>query len=148
LLYAFIPTISRAYRIFTAMPTQVYLIMYVLMFIAALCPRRAQPAHPRGYRAPGLGMLCVLRRGVVGDCVVDRIRAAVTARTPEPGPVRGSDPGWPARHTVARFDQVTDVSDADRDLAFANIEKAAQHYGVHLSETDWHQLGGYRQPDR
>jgi hypothetical protein len=44
------------------------------------------------------------------------------------------------RNAVARFDQVKDVSDEDRDLAFANIEKAARHYGVELSETDWHQL--------
>jgi hypothetical protein len=45
------------------------------------------------------------------------------------------------RNAVARFDQVEDVSDSDRDLAFANIQKAASHYGVDLSETDWHQLG-------
>lgn len=45
------------------------------------------------------------------------------------------------RNAVARFDQVLDVSDADRALAFANIEKAAKYYGVNLSETDWHQLG-------
>lgn len=44
------------------------------------------------------------------------------------------------RNAVARFDQVIDVSDDDRALAFANIEKAAEHYGVDLSETDWHQL--------
>jgi hypothetical protein len=47
------------------------------------------------------------------------------------------------RNAVARFDQVIDVSDADRDLAWANIEKAAQYYDVNLSETDWHQLDGY-----
>lgn len=47
------------------------------------------------------------------------------------------------RNAVARFDQVIDVSDADRALAFANIEKAARHYHVHLSETDWHQLGSH-----
>lgn len=50
------------------------------------------------------------------------------------------------RNAVARFDQVTDVSDADRALAFVNIEKAANHYGVELSETDWHQLGSHPQP--
>lgn len=44
------------------------------------------------------------------------------------------------RNAVARFDQVEDVSDADRDLAWANIEKAAEHYGVELSETDWREL--------
>ena len=49
------------------------------------------------------------------------------------------------RNAVARFDQVIDVSDEDRALAFANIEKAAQHYGVNLSETNWHQLGVHPQ---
>jgi hypothetical protein len=52
------------------------------------------------------------------------------------------------RNAVARFDQVTDVPEADRALAFANIEKAARHYGVDLSETNWHQLGIHPQPNR
>ena len=37
------------------------------------------------------------------------------------------------RNAVARFDQVTDVSDEDRALAFANIKKAAEHYDVELT---------------
>ncbi|HML00188.1 MAG TPA: DUF6582 domain-containing protein [Acidimicrobiales bacterium] len=49
------------------------------------------------------------------------------------------------RNAVARFDQVIDVSEADRAVAFANIEKAAHYYGVELSETDWHQLGVHPQ---
>jgi hypothetical protein len=52
------------------------------------------------------------------------------------------------RNAVARFDQVIDVSDDDRALAFANIEKAARHYGVDLSETNWHQLGSHPQQHR
>ena len=60
LLYAVIPSISKAYWVFTAMATQVYLIMYVLMFVAAWRLRRTEPDHPRGYRAPWLGALCVL----------------------------------------------------------------------------------------
>jgi hypothetical protein len=52
------------------------------------------------------------------------------------------------RNAVARFDQVIDVSDADRALAFANIEKAAKHYGVDLTETNWHQLGVHPQQNR
>jgi glutamate:GABA antiporter len=60
LLYAFIPSVSHAYWIFAAMATQVYLIMYVLMFLAAINLRRSQPDHPRGYRAPALGLLCLL----------------------------------------------------------------------------------------
>jgi hypothetical protein len=52
------------------------------------------------------------------------------------------------RNAVARFDQVIGVSDADRALAFANIEKAADYYGVNLSETSWHDLGVHPQKDR
>ncbi len=52
------------------------------------------------------------------------------------------------RNAVARFDQVTGVSDADRELAFANIEKAAKHYDVELSETSWRDLGAHPQPHR
>src|SRR6266851_5401992 len=60
LLYAFIPSVSHAYWIFAAMATQVYLIMYVLMFIAAMKLRRSQPNHARGYRAPALGLLSLV----------------------------------------------------------------------------------------
>ncbi len=67
LLYAFIPSVSHAYWIFAVMATQVYLIMYVLMFVAAMRLRRSQPDHPRGYRAPALGPLCVL--GAVSSVV-------------------------------------------------------------------------------
>ena len=45
------------------------------------------------------------------------------------------------RNALARFDQVEDVSDADRDLAFANIRKAAEHYGVEVAESSWRDLG-------
>jgi len=60
LLYAFIPSVSSAYWIFSVMTTQVYLIMYVLMFIAAVKLRRNQPDHPRGYKAPALVTQCVI----------------------------------------------------------------------------------------
>jgi hypothetical protein len=45
------------------------------------------------------------------------------------------------RNALARFDQVIDVSDADRSLAFANIQKAASYYGVHVAEESWRDLG-------
>jgi hypothetical protein len=45
------------------------------------------------------------------------------------------------RSALARFNQVNDVSDAERDLAFANIKKAARYYNIELRETDWRQLG-------
>jgi Family of unknown function (DUF6582) len=45
------------------------------------------------------------------------------------------------RNALARFDQVEGVSDKDRDLAFANIKRAADHYGVEVQERSWHVLG-------
>jgi uncharacterized protein DUF6582 len=45
------------------------------------------------------------------------------------------------RNALARFDQVQDVSDADRELAFANIKKAAKHYGIEVAEKRWQDLG-------
>lgn len=45
------------------------------------------------------------------------------------------------QNALARFDQVKDVSDKDRDLAFANILAAAKYYGVKVEEDTWHQLG-------
>ncbi len=45
------------------------------------------------------------------------------------------------RNAIARFDQVKGVSDDDRELAFANIKKAAEHFDVEMTETSWKQLG-------
>jgi amino acid transporter len=58
--YALIPSVSSAYWIFSVITTQVYLIMYLLMFVAAVRLRRTHPDHPRGYRAPLLVTLCVV----------------------------------------------------------------------------------------
>ena len=60
LLYAVVPAVSRAYWVFAALATEVYLIMYILMFVAAINLRRRQPEHPRGYRAPALVTICVV----------------------------------------------------------------------------------------
>ena len=45
------------------------------------------------------------------------------------------------KNALARFHQVERVSDADRELAFANIKKAAQYYGVDVKEDSWRELG-------
>jgi len=45
------------------------------------------------------------------------------------------------KNALARFDQVEDVTDDERDLAFANIKKAAEHYGIDLEEKNWRDLG-------
>ena len=59
-------------------------------------------------------------------------------------PRQRKEPLTDAEHVInalARFDQVEGVSDADRDLAFANIKKAAAYYGVNVRESSWRELG-------
>jgi hypothetical protein len=81
---------------------------------------------------------------------------ALTARSDLPQsvyafPKQRKEPMTDAQHVrnaVARFDQVIGVSDEDRALAFANIEKAAKYYNVNLSETSWHDLGVHPQENR
>ena len=45
------------------------------------------------------------------------------------------------RDAMARFNQVGDVTDVERDLAFANFKKAASHFDIQMKETNWHQFG-------
>ena len=71
LLYALVPSVSSAYWVFAALATEVYLIMYVLMFVAAMRLRVDRPKHPRGYRAPALMTICTV--GVLASlaaCIV------------------------------------------------------------------------------
>jgi amino acid transporter len=60
LLYALVPSVSSAYWILSVMTTQVYLVVYLLMFVAARNLRKRQPDVERGYRAPALTFLCVM----------------------------------------------------------------------------------------
>jgi hypothetical protein len=45
------------------------------------------------------------------------------------------------RNAIARFDQVKDVSDEDREKAFHRIKAAAKKFNVDMPETHWQQLG-------
>jgi hypothetical protein len=45
------------------------------------------------------------------------------------------------RNAIARFDQVKDVSDTDREEAFHHIKTAARKFGVEMTETNWRELG-------
>ena len=45
------------------------------------------------------------------------------------------------RNAIARFDQVEGVSDDERDAAWRRIKKAADKYGVEVSEKSWRELG-------
>jgi len=59
-------------------------------------------------------------------------------------PKKRKEPLTDASHVInalARFDQVQDVTDAERDQAWKNIVKAAKYFDVDVEETNWQQLG-------
>ena len=45
------------------------------------------------------------------------------------------------RNAIARFDQVRDVTDEERDEAWKRIKAAAKKFDVDVSEKSWHELG-------
>lgn len=45
------------------------------------------------------------------------------------------------RNAIARFNQVKDVSDADRDAAWKRIKIAATKHGVEVEEGSWREIG-------
>ncbi len=45
------------------------------------------------------------------------------------------------RNAIARFDQVKGVTDEERNQAFANLQAAAKHFHVDMTETSWQELG-------
>jgi hypothetical protein len=59
-------------------------------------------------------------------------------------PKKRKEPLTDAQHVknaLARFDQVEGVTEEERAQAFANIKKAAKHYGVDVKEESWKDLG-------
>jgi putative glutamate/gamma-aminobutyrate antiporter len=69
LIFLVMPTVSSAYWILNAMVAQLYLLMYILMFAAAIKLRYKQPHVKRAYRIPGglVGMWCVAGLGLIGS---------------------------------------------------------------------------------
>ena len=45
------------------------------------------------------------------------------------------------RNAIARFDQVKDVTDVERDAAWKRIKSAAKKFGVDVNEKSWRELG-------
>lgn len=63
-------------------------------------------------------------------------------------PKQRKEPLTDARHVrnaIARLDQVEGVTQAERDLGFANIKKAAKHYEIELGETSASEVGVHPQ---
>lgn len=67
-LFLFMPSVNGSYWLLTALAAQLYMLMYLLMFIAAIKLRVSKPHHPRAFRIPGglNGMFLVAGIGIVG----------------------------------------------------------------------------------
>ena len=61
LVFLLMPTVSSSYWILTALTAQLYLVMYVLLFVSAVRLRYSEPGVARAYKVPGgkLGMWLV-----------------------------------------------------------------------------------------
>ncbi len=69
LIFLVMPTVSSAYWILNAMVAQLYILMYVLMFAAAIKLRYKRPDVARAYKIPGgnWGMWLVAGLGIIGS---------------------------------------------------------------------------------
>lgn len=67
-LFLFMPSVNGSYWLLTALAAQLYMLMYLLMFLAAIKLRIQAPEQPRAFRIPGglLGMLMVACIGMIG----------------------------------------------------------------------------------
>ncbi len=67
-VFLFMPTVSSAYWILTATLAQIYLVMYVFMFAAAIKLRYTHPHIKRSFKIPGglIGMWCTAGLGLIG----------------------------------------------------------------------------------
>lgn len=45
------------------------------------------------------------------------------------------------RNAIARFNQVKDVSDEERDAAWTRIKAAAKKFDVEVNEKSWREIG-------
>lgn len=70
-LFLFMPSVNGSYWLLTALAAQLYMLMYLIMFVAAIKLRLVEPNHPRLFKIPGgiWGMLFVAGLGIIGVCV-------------------------------------------------------------------------------
>jgi amino acid transporter len=67
-LFLFMPSVNGSYWLLTALAAQLYMLMYLLMFIAGIVLRFKAPEHQRPFQIPGglFGMLLVAGLGLFG----------------------------------------------------------------------------------
>lgn len=70
ILFVAMPSVEAAYQILSQLTVILYLLMYILMFAAAIFLRYSQPNRPRPYRIPGpknIGMWIFGSLGLIGS---------------------------------------------------------------------------------
>jgi len=72
LVFYFMPDVSSSYWMLVGLTVQLYLLMYILMFAAAIRLRYKQPDVERAYRIPfkNVGMWCVAGTGILASTLV------------------------------------------------------------------------------
>lgn len=70
LVFLYMPQVSSAFWMLTALSAQSYLVMYILMFIAAIRLRYSKPHVPRAYRVPfkSKGIWLFSSMGILSSC--------------------------------------------------------------------------------
>ncbi|WP_133128294.1 APC family permease [Legionella nagasakiensis] len=70
-LFLFMPSVNGSYWLLTALAAQLYMLMYLLMFAAAIKLRLKMPHHQGTFRIPGgmIGLLTVAGIGILGAFV-------------------------------------------------------------------------------
>jgi amino acid transporter len=68
-MFLFVPSINSSYWMLTALTTQILVMMYILIFAAAIRLRYTQPDTPRAYKIPGgkAGIWAVAGVGIFGS---------------------------------------------------------------------------------
>lgn len=74
LAFLLLPSVNAAYWLLTALASQIYMIMYIIMFAAGIVLRDKQPDRHRSFRVPGgkMGMWVVAGFGILA-CIITTI---------------------------------------------------------------------------
>jgi glutamate:GABA antiporter len=72
LIFLLMPSVNASFWVITDVSTQIYMLMYLLMFAAAIYLRYKKPDQPRAYRVPfgNLGMWIISGLGFLGSLFV------------------------------------------------------------------------------
>ncbi|OGV46743.1 MAG: transporter [Legionellales bacterium RIFCSPHIGHO2_12_FULL_42_9] len=90
--YFLLPSINGIYWLFTALSTELYMVMYVLMFIAAVCLKRKFPNRVRPFKVAGGN------KGYYLACFLGLIGALITLVIGFIPPTDIINFGWTARY--------------------------------------------------